>query len=171
MIWMCPPCSTTNSLPLASAGCWMSRGVENPLATCTRSNCAVGGGGEGGGVLTLEPEPPQPEINSSAGVTNDPYQTRVHLHETSTNTFLYQPSPFCSLPATRRYECLCGLQYVTGATEWDHFGAGERHQRAKTLWRLDFLSWLQYLSSTTYQVQLSFWADTSRLQLVSNRVN
>src|ERR1700738_2878972 len=100
MIWMCPPCSTTNNLPLLSAGCWMSRGVENPLATCTRSNCAVdggggGGGGGGAGLTTPELEPPQPEISSNEAAANDPQQTRVHLHETSKNTF---PPPIPILP-------------------------------------------------------------------------
>jgi hypothetical protein len=42
------------------------------MATCSRSNCAAGGGDEGGGVLTLELEPPQPEIISNTGATNDP---------------------------------------------------------------------------------------------------
>ena len=47
-------------------------------------------------MITPELEPPQPEISSNAAAANDPQQTRVHLHETSKNSFLRQ-SPFCPL--------------------------------------------------------------------------
>jgi hypothetical protein len=45
-------------------------------------------------VLTLELEPPQPEISSNAGAANDPQQTRAHFHETSKNTFFHQNPHF-----------------------------------------------------------------------------
>ena len=45
-------------------------------------------------MITPEPEPPQPEISTNTGAANDPQQTRVHLHETSKNTFLHQNPHF-----------------------------------------------------------------------------
>jgi hypothetical protein len=53
-----------------------------------------------------------------------------------------------------RYQCLCGKKYLTGATEWDHFGRWERSRRIRdTLGlRVLFSTMLSVLGLMTYLV-------------------